>query len=149
MTEPREARNRPPGPPRYAVGALVSLVLLDAARLYPLWLPLFQGVVTEEWPEVLWAVDLSLGVFLVGNLVLVAWRPEPLRVAVELANSVAGGISLLTHVLVWPFAFLLLWPGLDVVMRGAMALALVATAIAAVVNIGRLIGTALSADATA
>jgi hypothetical protein len=87
----------------YAVTALVSAVLLCVANLYEAWLPLTRGVVTHDFPALLWALNLALAVQLVGNLVLARFRPERLTLWVDWAVALCNLVSAVMVVRVFPF----------------------------------------------
>jgi hypothetical protein len=97
MSERRQTRLR------FASAALFAALLLIVANLYTVWRPWTRGVVTAAWPRMLWAVNLSLSVRLVGNLALALWRSERLRLIFGCAFALCSFILSLAVVQVFPF----------------------------------------------
>ncbi len=134
MTETTRKR-RAPGPFRYLVGAFASILMLVALHLHPVWRPWTAGVITPAFANVVWAFDVSLALQLVGNGVLAVWRPRWLRRLFELVYTLAAALVIATLYQVFPFDFAWLGPGVELVARLILGLAIFAVAIAAVVNL--------------
>lgn len=130
----------------YALGFAVNLMLLLIVHAYEIWLPSTRGVVTEAWPAVLWAIDLSIAIQLAGNALLFLTHPRPLRAAVDLVEIAASWVAMSACLAVYPFEFSLLAGGLDVVARVSMILVLFALAIAFLVNVVKLLLSPFSHD---
>jgi hypothetical protein len=109
------------------VGAIVAnVVLLYVARHLLAWRVPF---VTAAWADVLWAVELSLYVAIVGNAVLLSYDPTWLRHGVEVAQGLFGLQAAYWVWALYPFAF----GPFDELARLLMLLVLVGLAIGVVV----------------
>jgi len=117
------------------IGSVIALVLINS---YPLWQPLTSGVVTEAWPRILWAADLSLVIQICGSLILLFWRPRWLRNLLELVFAAAGLLSVAVLYAVFPLDFSDLVGGwLNTVVRLILILGIAGTAIGVIVNLVR------------
>lgn len=120
----------------YAFAAVINAVLLYLVNSWPGWdvLPFLTG----DFEEVLWLVNLSLWAGLVANLLYIAYDGRWFR---SLGETVTNAITLVVIVRVWqvfPFDF----GGADawvVLFRIAIVVGIVGSAIAAVVNLVRVL----------
>ena len=108
-SEPASART--PGPATHEPGhgarrfghlvtIVVSLALLYLANGLPNW---NTPIITNDWPDVLWAVNLSLGATIVANLIFLAFDPWWFRESVQIALTGLSIIVLGTLYRVFPF----------------------------------------------
>ena len=72
----------------YLISIVVNLALLYLANGVPNWDVPF---ITNDWPDVLWAVNLSLGATIAANLAFMAYDPAWFR---RIAQMVLAGISI-------------------------------------------------------
>ena len=93
------------GPGGYAARALGPLVLLVLANIVLLLLPSFGGIVLESWVEVLWAVELSLVLQIVGNTVLVFYHRPWLEDLLGALFAGTGLLALVVFFVVFPLDF--------------------------------------------
>ncbi len=125
----------------YIGRALGLLVVLVAVNLVLLFLPSLDGVVRESWVDVLWAIELSLVLQIVGNTVLAfyrrAWLEGPLRAM--FAGS--GLLALVVFFIVFPLDFskaAAAW--LNTVIRVVLLLGMAGSFVAGVVELLGFIG---------
>ena len=117
------------------IGALIALV---AINIYPLWQPLTRGVVTDAWPAILWAADLSLVAQIGGSLVLLFWRPRWLRNLFEVVFSATGLLSVAVFFAVFPLDFsLVVGEWLNTMLRVILIIGIAGAGIGLVVNLVR------------
>lgn len=130
----------------YAIALLVNLALLWVVHQYPVWIPWLGGVVTERFADVVWAIDLSIWVQIIGNGILIAIHPRILRRILDLVSTAFGALSMYVTWSVYPFEFDRLVAGLDGIVVVLMILILVALGLALVANVVRVIATPFSKD---
>lgn len=129
---PHLASARPgPGARRfgYLVTIVVELVLLYLANGAPDWNVPF---ITNDWPDVLWALNLSLGATLVANVLFLAFDPWWFRRAAQVVLNAFSILSTLVMYRVFPFEFGR--PLYNQVARVALLVAVIALAIAIIVE---------------
>lgn len=117
----------------YGVAVVFNLIVLFVFHNLVNW-----GVpfVTAEFEDVLWALDLSIGVTVASNLLFMIYDPSWFRSLLQLVQGAFAFIAVLTLYRVFPFDF-----GSDVinqVVRIALAFAMVGIIIAAIVDLVRL-----------
>ena len=101
-------RSRPPstGPGAgarrfgYLVSIAVNLVILYLANGVPNWDVPF---ITNDWPDVLWAVNLSLQATIIANLVFLAYDPRWFRHSARILLAALSIIVFYTLYRVFPF----------------------------------------------
>jgi hypothetical protein len=129
--------------PRRRMSDYIFSVIFDIAFLVVVnkvtdWNIVF---ITASFPDILWAVNTSLAVSLAGNLVLIFFHPRFLH---YLFNAVFAAFAVLATsiiISVFPFDFSQVagdW--LNIVVRIALIVALVGSAISVVVNIVKAVG---------
>ena len=84
------------------IGNAVALVLVNSV---PAWLHYAQGVVLETWTNVLWASNLSLCTQILGNLILIFYRPPAFSVFMKLVLAAASLVGLIVFFIVFPLNF--------------------------------------------
>lgn len=92
------------GPLGFAVAAIFNFFILLLANAHELWRPWFGGVVTDAFSQVVWAIDLTCLVQIIGNLVLYVRSPWWLRRVVDLVFAVAGLVGAIVMYRVFPFS---------------------------------------------
>jgi hypothetical protein len=118
----------------YIVSIAVNLVLLYLANGVPNWNVPF---ITNEWPDVLWAVNLSLGATIVANLLFLAFDPWWFRRGAQIGLNVLAIVVFYALYRVFPFD---LGRALyEQVARWGLLALIMATAIAIVVEFVKLI----------
>lgn len=84
----------------YIISIAVNLVLLYLANGVPNWdVPL----ITNDWPDVLWIVNLSLEATIVANLVFLAYDPRWFRHGVQIILNALSIVVIFTLYRVFPF----------------------------------------------
>ncbi len=117
------------------LGLAISLLMIWGAHQHATWRPWIGGLVTESIEDALWAIDLSLSVQALGHGLKLASRTPFVRTLVELANAVAGLVSVWTLREVYPFDA----GEFDGTVRVVLFLALFGVCIAILVNGARLV----------
>lgn len=128
----------------YLVGAAVDGILLYLINIGPGWQAL--GFLSDDTPDVLGLVNLSLALGLVAYLVYVGYDPPWLR---ALGDLVTATISLAVLVRVWqvfPFEFTGSFDWARA-FRVVLVLAMIGTGMGLLVAVGRLVRTVAQAPA--
>jgi len=140
MTETiRIEKSKEKGTGEYVASVIVNAIMLLVINLYAVWRPWTKGVITQDWPQVLWAANLAGAVQVVGGMVLVASRPRWLARLGELVFSVVSLISAAVLYSVFPFDFGRIgaeW--MNTVTRVLLMIGLFGGSIAVVVNLVKL-----------
>jgi hypothetical protein len=128
-------RSRPNNPGGYVASAVINAALLWVMNQLPVWKPFF---LLDSYSEVLWAINMSLIVQIVLNLVLVFFHPLFFNHLAQTVISLVSFISLLWIVRVFPLDFSSN-PGdwLNLVIRIVLIVALVGTAIGGITHFVR------------
>ncbi|MDI7276183.1 MAG: hypothetical protein QME94_09395 [Anaerolineae bacterium] len=113
----------------YVAAILVNAVLLFILHSIPRWnLPF----ITAEYPQVLWAFDLSIGATIAANLTYLVYdAPWYLHLTRAILSVLAFVVAIVLFS-VFPFAFGA--PALDLLARVLLVLAMVGSAIGAIVE---------------
>ncbi|GAA4735023.1 hypothetical protein GCM10023216_29750 [Isoptericola chiayiensis] len=119
----------------YAVAVAVNGLLLVLIHGWPGWETL--PVLTEQTVEVLPAVDASVVVSIVANLVYLVVDPPRLRALGDVVTTAVGLVAVVTIWVVFPFAFTGSFDWAPVV-RVLLVIAVVGSTIAIVVGLVRL-----------
>jgi hypothetical protein len=138
-SQDREKRS----PAAYIAAVLANAALLWLVNKVPDWNLRF---VTDGYAGVLWALNLSILVQLVGNGILIVLHPRFLH---YLGQAVFNAVSVLATVLlvsVYPFDFSHLAEPLDTIVKIALVIGAVGTGISGVVNLFRAIGSLVRHD---
>ncbi len=127
------------------VGNLVALLFVNTVLL---WRQYTQGVILESWADILWAANLSLLVQIVGNLVLCLYRPAWFSAFLRTVFAATGLLSVIVFYLVLPLDFsVLVGEWLNTLLRVVLLVGMVGAVIGLVVELVRLIRTAVVAQA--
>ena len=95
MTKPNKRSN-------YIAAVIVNAILVVVVNKIPGW---NIGFITGGFTAVLWALNLSFGVQIAGNAVLVAYHPLPLHYAVNVVFNAVGALSTYLVYREFPFDF--------------------------------------------
>ena len=131
-----------------AIAAIVSFFMLLVFNAHATWRPLLGGVVTDDYLEVLWALNLVCVVHIAGNLILYLARPWWLRRLTDVAFAIAGLVSAIVIYRVFPFDLARFGDLVVVLAHLALFMGLVGTSIAIFVNLVRLVSGAGSSTPT-
>ena len=74
----------------FAGAAIFNFVFMLFINAHEAWRPWLDGIVTESFKDVLWAVNLGFVLQIFGNLILSVSSPRPLRGLTELVCSVGA-----------------------------------------------------------
>jgi hypothetical protein len=140
-------KERVKGPGDY-IGAIIAAVIgVVAVNIYPVWQPWTMGVVTDAWPRILWAANLSAVIQICGSFVLLFWRPRWLRNLAELVFSAAGLLSIAVFFAVFPLDFShIVGDWLNTMMRVVLIIGIAGTGIGVVIALVRFLAFSWRAD---
>ncbi len=99
--EPRE-RDHSRKPSNYIGAVAFNAIFLYVLNRLPEWHVPF---ITGRWRDVLWAVNLSLAVHVIGNFALLFYHPRLLHHQMNIAFAVVSGLATWTIYRVFPFDF--------------------------------------------
>jgi hypothetical protein len=97
-------------------------------------------VVLESWTDILWAANLSGAVEIVGNLLLIFYRPPRFNALIQAVFAAVGVLSIVVFVLVFPLDFSqIVGAWLNTLLRAVLILAAAGAAIACIVHLVRMV----------
>ena len=139
----RTRHDRSPRTPRRRMGDYIFAVIFNIAFLVvvnkvPDWNILF---ITDSFSDTLWAINTSLAISLAGNLILIFFHPRFLHYLLNAVFAAFGILAASVILSVFPFDFSQVageW--LNIVIRIALIVGIVGSAISVVVNIVKAIG---------
>lgn len=132
-----------PGTLGFAIAVVLNFFLMILVNAHDAWRPLFGGIVTEKFNDVLWAVNLSFVVQIFGNLVLSVTRPLPLRRFMDLLFSATALLGAIVFYRVFPFDFARFAPSLEGFARMLFFFGVLVSGLAIVVNLFRFLAAAI------
>jgi hypothetical protein len=126
-------KSRPNTISGYIASAIFSGVLLWVMNQLPAWKPFF---LLDSYAEILWAINMSLTVQIVLNLVLIFFHPLFFHYLTQTVFNLVSIVALVWIIRVFPVDFSSR-PGewLNLVFRIVLIVALVGTAIGGIVNL--------------
>ena len=139
----REGHDRSSMMPRrrmtdYIFSVIFNIAFLVVVNKVPDWNIAF---ITDSFPDVLWALNTSLAVSLAGNLILIVFHPRFLHYLFNAVFAVFGILAISVLLSVFPFDFShLVDEWLNILVRIALIVGIVGSAIGVVVNIVKAIG---------
>jgi hypothetical protein len=123
----------------YIFSVIFDIAFLVVVNKVPDWNITF---ITDAFPEILWAVNTSLAVSLAGNLILIVFHPRFLHHLFNAVFAVFGILAVSVILSVFPFDFSrVVGEWLNILVRIALIVGIVGSAISVVVNIVKAIGT--------
>lgn len=138
MSERRAEKERSVG--AYIAGVVANAIVLFLVNEAPDWnLPFL----TDGYTAVLWALNLSILVQIAGNFLLIFLHPRFLHYLAQTVFSVVSLLAIIILAAVFPFDFTFLSGGINPIVRIAFIIGACATAISAIVNLLRAIGSLL------
>ena len=122
----------------YIFAVIFNIAFLVVVNKVPDWNILF---ITDSFPAILWAVNTSLAVSIAGNLILIFFHPRFLHHLLNAVFAVFGILATSVVLSVFPFEFAdLVGEWLNIVVRIALIVGIVGSAIGVVVHIVNAIG---------
>jgi hypothetical protein len=117
----------------YIFAVIFNIAFLVVVNKVPGWNIAF---ITDPFPDILWALNTSLGVSIAGNLILIFFHPRFLH---HLLNAVFAGFAILAASVmlsVFPFEFSdLVGEWLNTLVRVVLIIGIVGSAIAVVAHL--------------
>jgi hypothetical protein len=137
-------------PIEFAVATAVNVVLLMGINAWRLWQPWTRGVILDSFGEILWAANFALAVQIVGNLMLVFFRPPRMYSFLQALFATVGLVSIIVFYRVFPLDFSqLVASWMNLFFKAALIIGMVGSSIAILVHLIRtLTGTAYEARST-
>ena len=122
----------------YIFAVIFNIAFLVVVNKVPDWNIRF---ITDSFPDILWAVNTSLAVSIAGNLILIFFHPRFLHHLLNAVFSAFGILALSVILSVFPFDFSeLVGEWLNILIRIALIVGIVGSAISVVVNIVKAVG---------
>lgn len=123
----------------YVAAVIANIAVLVFMNTVMLWQQSTRGVILESWVAILWAVDLSLLVQIVGNLLLSFYRPAWLSALAQALFSALGVLGLIVFYAVFPLDFSrIVGPWLNTLLRIVLIVGMVGSGIGFIVYLVRL-----------
>lgn len=126
------------GKVRYALWAALGLLLLLFTSAYEVWQPWTGGLVTPDFRQVVWALNLIYVVVMFGNVILLVSNPWWMRLLVELALATVGLMSGMVLYRVFPFDLQRLGDAAVVIGHGVLFFILITLGVSIFVTLVRL-----------
>ena len=122
----------------YIFAVIFNIAFLVVVNKVPDWnIP----VITDSFPDVLWALNTSIAVSLAGNLILIFFHPRFLHHLLTAVFSVFGILATSVLLSVFPFEFAeLVGEWLNILVRIVLIVGIVGSAIGVVVNVVKAVG---------
>jgi hypothetical protein len=118
------------------IGDIIAIVLVNSMLVWRQWT---NGVVLESWIGILWAANLSLTIQIVGNLILIFYRPQPMVAFMRMIFSAASLVSMIVFFMVFPVDFSAIGAAwLNTTLKVILAVAMGAACLSLIVNLVRL-----------
>ena len=122
----------------YIVAVIFNIAFLVIVNKVPDWNIPF---ITDSFPDILWAVNTSVAVSIAGNFILIFIHPRFLHYLFNAVFSVFGILATSVILSVFPFEFRdLVGEWLNILVRIALIVGIVGSAIAVVVNVVKAVG---------
>jgi hypothetical protein len=122
----------------YIFAVIFNIAFLVVVNKVPDWNIVF---ITDSFPDILWALNTYLAVSLAGNLVLIFFHPRFLHHLLNAVFAIFGILATSVMLSIFPFDFSeLVGEWLNILIRIALIVGIVGSAIGAVVNIVKAVG---------
>jgi hypothetical protein len=122
----------------YIFAVIFNIAFLVVVNKVPDW---NIQVFTDTFPDILWAVNTSIGVSIAGNLILIFFHSRFLHHLLNAVFSAFGILAVSVILSVFPFDFSeLVGEWLNILIRIALIVGIVGSAISVVVNIVKAVG---------
>ena len=124
----------------YVGSVIANLVMLEFVNTIPLWRHLTRNVILASWTDVLWALNLAIGVAILGNLLLAYYRPARLQFFFGMLFSATNILSASVLYRVFPLNFSqIVGDWLNTLVKALFIVGIVGASIAFVVYLVRFI----------
>jgi hypothetical protein len=128
------------GPVGFAFAAVINFVFMMILNAHAVWRPWLRGIVTPAFIDVLWAINLSCAVQIVGNLLLSISSQRPLRRFMDLLFAVVSLIGAVVMYRVFPIDLSRFGDAAVIFARAVLMFAVIAACLAILVNVVRFLG---------
>lgn len=113
----------------YVIAIVINLVLLFVFHQLPNWnLPF----ITQAWPDVLWAFDLSIGATIAANLAYLAYDTPWFKHITQIVLNILALVVIYTLYRVFPFDF---GPTGDWIARIVLLIGLFGVGVAVIIEV--------------
>jgi hypothetical protein len=131
-------REREPSRASFTVAIIFNLIFIYIVNQIPYWDISF---ITSAWSEVLWILNLSLVVTIIGNLLFLFYHPQWFRSLSQIIISVFAFWAIRALYTVFPFSFS--QSSLDLVAWFILIILMVGVAISILVEVVKLVASLL------
>jgi hypothetical protein len=121
----------------FAAAAVFNFIIMLSINAHPVWRPWLNGVVTEEFADVLFALNVAFVVRIFGNLILSVRSPPALERFLGLAFSITAFIAVAVFYRSYPLNLSRFGEPLDGLTRVFFFLVVAAASTAFLVNLVR------------
>lgn len=122
----------------YIFAVIFNIAFLVVVNKVPDWNIVF---ITDSFPDILWALNTYLAVSIAGNLVLIFFHPRFLHHLLNAVFAIFGILATSVMLSIFPFDFSnLVGEWLNILIRIALIVGIVGSAIGVVVNIVKAVG---------
>ena len=122
---------------------IFNVIFLVFVNTIPLWQQAARGVITDTWSGVLWAMNISIGSQIAGNLFLLFYRPRWLSELLGAVFSATALLSVIVFFIVFPLDFSrigLAW--LNTLLRILCMIGMAGSLVGIIVHLVRFLGEA-------
>lgn len=124
----------------FIAAVIINILVCVVLNTLLLWRQWTQGVILESWIDILWAANISIGVQIVGNLMLAFYRPPRMLAFMRALFAAAGLLSAIVFFIVFPMDFShLVGNWLNTLLKVLLMIGIGASLIALVVELVRFI----------
>jgi hypothetical protein len=117
------------------IGGIIGLIIVNSVAL---WAHLTNGIILESWNRILWAANLSMILQIAGNLFLAIYRPARFYSFIQLILALAGLVSAIVFLRVFPLDFShVIGNWVNVMAKALLVVGIVGSVIAAIVSLVR------------
>jgi hypothetical protein len=130
------------------MGSVVwTLVVLVAVNTAPVWRHWTDGVVLSSWTDALWAMNVSLGAQLVGNVLLTPYHPDWFYRFMQAVFGAASLLVTIVFLVVFPLDFSVIGAGWANTLARALVIAgICGSGLSLIVNLARFITSSRRGD---
>jgi hypothetical protein len=122
----------------YIFSVIFNIAFLVVVNKVPDWNIVF---IIDSFPDILWALNTYLAVSIAGNLVLIFFHPRFLHHLLNAVFAIFGILATSVMLSIFPFDFSnLVGEWLNILIRIALIVGIVGSAIGVVVNIVKAVG---------
>jgi hypothetical protein len=124
----------------FVAAVIMNIIVCVVLNTLLLWRQWTQGVILESWVDILWAANISIGVQIIGNLMLALYRPPRMLSFMRALFAASGLLSAIVFFIVFPMDFShLVGSWLNTALKVLLMIGIGASLIALVVELVRFV----------